>query len=211
MNLIEIIEENYIKIKKYAERKSSKSTLTNISWLLLDETEEIEVIYIFKNNSTLIISENGQIKRCEYEFVVDSENLIIQFDKENGILYDSLLIEDKYLILKQSSKSNFKIFANRTKFKDLLKSNISKIFKEESKIGFAKAVEIKKEPEQKKLERIVIRKLRDGREFEIHSLLEAGYTIGDKVTIEGEMPEDGVYEVGLFESLTVENGKLKRL
>ena len=211
MNLIKTIDENLSKIKKYAERKSSKNTLSNISWLLLDESDENEVIYIFRNDSSLIVSENGQIKRCEYEFVVDSDNLIVQYDEDKGILYDSLLIDNRFLILKQSSKIDYKIFANKTKYKDYLKANISKIFKEESKIGFSKSVEIHEKPKQKKLPRVVVKQLRDGRNFEIHSSLDVGYTVGDRVTINGEIPLDGTYKFGWSDSMIVENGKLKRL
>jgi len=211
MNLVEIIESNFSKIKKYAERKSSKNTLSSISWLLLNDSDENEVIYIFKNDNSLIVSENGYIKRHDYEFIVDSDSLIIQYDKENGILYDSFLLRDRYLILKQSSKSSYKVFANKTKFKDLLKVSISKIFEEESKLGFTKTVEVKQAPKPKKLQRIITRKLKDGRNFEIHSSLERGYTVGDKVTIDGEKPEDGLYRFGWFDALTVENGKLNRL
>ena len=138
MNLIEVIETNYSKIKKYAERKSSKNTLSNISWLLLDEASENEIIYIFKSDNSLIISENGHIRRFEYEFIVDSDNLIIKYDDKKEILYNSLLLSDRYLILEQSSKNEYQVFANRTKFKDIIKDNILKIFKRESELGFSK-------------------------------------------------------------------------
>ena len=210
MNLIKTIEENFLKIKKYSDRKSSKNNLSNISWLLLDESDETEVIYIFRNDSSLILSENGEIKRCKYEFIVDSDNLIVQYNEENGILYDSLLIDNKFLILKQSSKNKYKVFANKTKYKDYIKANISKIIKEQSKIGFSKSEEIYEKPNQKKgFPRVVVKKLKDGRNFEIHSTLEAGYDVGDKVTINGKIAEDGIYKFGWFDSLPVENGKLK--
>jgi len=142
MNLIEVIEMNYSKIKKYAERKSSKSTLSNISWLLLDETLENEIIYIFKSDDSLIISENGHIRRFRYEFIVDSDNLIIKYDEKKEILYNSLLLSDRYLILEQSSKNEYQVFANRTKFTDIIKENILKIFKRESELGFTKPTQI---------------------------------------------------------------------
>lgn len=58
--------------------------------------------------------------------------------------------------------------------------------------------------------RIVNKILKDGRNFEIHSSLDSGYTIGDKVTIDGELPIDGEYSFGC-DSLLVADGKLKRL
>lgn len=206
MSIIGVVEENYGKIKKYAERKSGKYVLTNISWLLLDETNDTEVIYIFKNDCTLIISENGRVTRSEYEFVVDSDSLVIQYTKENGILYNCYLIDDKFLVLKQSSETKYWVFGNKTRFKDHLKANISKIFKEESRVGFNQMEEIQTKPKRK-----VIKRLKDGRTFEIHSSLETGYTIGDKVTIDGMSPQDGVYNFSWFDSLTVEKGRLKSL
>ncbi|MBD3864695.1 hypothetical protein [Olleya marilimosa] len=207
MKLFETIEKNYTKIKKYTEREVSKKNLSNFSWLLLDESDETEVIYIFKNDDSLIISENGFAKRYEYEFVVDSDNLIIKDDKENRILYNCLLIEEKYLILNQSSKSDFMVFANRTKFKDYLKASITKLFKEESQIGFTKSVETIKP--QKITKHIVTKPLKDGRKFEIHSSVEKGYALGDKVTIDGVKPKDGKYKLGWFNTVVVENGRIK--
>lgn len=57
--------------------------------------------------------------------------------------------------------------------------------------------------------RIVIKETREGKKLQIHSSLSVGYTIGDKVTIDGNPAPNGKYYMGFMDYIIIENGKLK--
>lgn len=51
----------------------------------------------------------------------------------------------------------------------------------------------------------------DGKMLEIHSTLAVGYTVGDKVFINGQPAPAGRYKLGWMDYLTVDEGKIKKL
>lgn len=131
MDLTRILEDNYEKFLRLAKRKISTSAISNISWLRINGAEEIEEIYIFKGNGSLMVSRNGSVQKCHYEYIVDSDSLIIEYEDDKAILFQSALIDKRFLILRKSSSNEFLAFANSTIFKDQLKRQIQRQFKNE--------------------------------------------------------------------------------
>ena len=131
MDLSRILEDNYEKFLRLAKRKISTSAISNISWLRINGAEEIEEIYIFKGNGSLMVSRNDSVQKCQYEYIVDSDSLIIEYEDDKAILFQSALIDKRFLILRKSSSNEFLAFANSTIFKDQLKRQIQRQFKNE--------------------------------------------------------------------------------
>ena len=50
-------------------------------WVQINDNSEDVTMFIFKEDNSLLISINGQITRCSYEFVVDSDSIIINDNK----------------------------------------------------------------------------------------------------------------------------------
>ena len=128
MNISELIRSNFTKIKKAGEKKLSKNLLTNCMWVMIDETD-VETLFIFKENNTLLISINGKITRCTYEFIIDNDTIIIN-DTVEEVLYYLAMIGDDFLVLNHSYENMVMAFANKTKFKDHLKKVLKLIFEE---------------------------------------------------------------------------------
>lgn len=120
----EFLKLNTNKAMKFAEKKISTSYLTNCTWQLMNEREE-NILYIFRNNNELLISNNGIIERAIFEYIVDNNSILIT---QNAIteLYFIVLVKDDFLFLNKTSTNKLLYFANQTKFKDWLKSEILK-------------------------------------------------------------------------------------
>jgi|GEM_PF-2402962 len=58
---------------------------------------------------------------------------------------------------------------------------------------------------------ILTRKTTDGKTLEIHTILDAGYTVDDRVFINGSPAPNGKYKLGEMEYLSIEDGKINSL
>ncbi|CAN0600852.1 unnamed protein product, partial [Ectocarpus sp. 12 AP-2014] len=118
-----IINSNLVKAKKYTQRKISKSYLTETTWTLVTEIDNIQ--YIFRDNNNLLISKNGLVEKLSYDLIVDNNSILIS-DSEVTYLYNIVLIQDEFLFLNKVSEQTILRFANQTKFKDLMKTEFLK-------------------------------------------------------------------------------------
>ena len=125
-NSEELLSSNITKIKKVAQKTISKSYLIGCSWLLVNNENESEnIIYTFRNNNELLVTKNGIVERFNFELIVDNNSILIT---KNSIIehYDIVNIQGDFLFLNKLSSDNIMIFANQTKFKDYLKSELKK-------------------------------------------------------------------------------------
>lgn len=125
-NSEELLSSNFNKIKKIAQKNISKSYLTGCSWLLINnENENQNIIYTFRNNNELLLTTNGIVEKLNFELIIDNNSILIT---KNEITehYDIVNIQDDFLYLNKLSTNNIFVFANQTKFKDYLKSELRK-------------------------------------------------------------------------------------
>ena len=119
---------NYIlhkfnKLHKLGQRVLSSNILSDTSWILVDQTDS-KTVFIFKSNeNTLLLSRDGDITAGTWEFIVDSDNLILQLENKNE-MYNISIIEDDFVLLQKDGSEDYTVLANLTKYKDQLKSTI---------------------------------------------------------------------------------------
>ncbi len=123
-NSEELLSSNITKIKKIAQKNISKSYLTGCSWLLVNNENE-NIVYTFRNNNELLITKNGIVERYNFELIIDNNSILIT---KNDVTehYDIVNIQDDFLFINKLSANNIMVFANQTKFKDYLKSELKK-------------------------------------------------------------------------------------
>lgn len=120
------IQNSYLKFKKIGERVLNASILSDTSWLLLTHDDPAKIVYIFKSkNGELYQSRNGDVIKGKWEFIVDSDSLVIESEGHTE-LYNATLIADEFLFLGKDGDSKSLAFANFTKYKDWLKSDLFK-------------------------------------------------------------------------------------
>lgn len=123
-----LISTNVKKAKKFVQKSISKSYLTGCSWVLINENEK-NVNYIFRANDELLVTTNGKVSKETYELLIDHNSILITKDGATE-LFNVVNIQDDFLYLNKSSTDSIQIFANQTKFKDVLKSEIRAMAKD---------------------------------------------------------------------------------
>ena len=130
-NTQNLVGSNLVKAKKFAERTISKSYLTGCSWLLINDNEDENILYTFRDNYDLLITTNGIVEKLNYEIIIDNNSILIT---KNNITthYDIVNIQNDFLFLKMLTSDKILIFANQTKYKDYLKSQLKELAKQNS-------------------------------------------------------------------------------
>ena len=123
-NTEDLIASQLIKVKKKAQIVVSKSFLTKINWILLNEEQNI--LYMFTSDNELLITKNGNLTRLKYKLIVDNNSIIIS-DHDNEKLYNIHHEKNDFLFLNLVSTNDILIFANQTKYKDEMKKSIREI------------------------------------------------------------------------------------
>lgn len=118
-----MVNSQYNKVKKYAQRNISKSYLTGCTWILSNEISE-NILYTFRSNGQLLITTNGIVEKADYELIIDNNSILITKNKITEH-YSILNIYDNFLFLNKISTDSILVFANQTKYKDEIKSIIN--------------------------------------------------------------------------------------
>lgn len=124
----DFVNVNVKKAIKNSQMAISKSYLTGCSWILVNE-EYQNVLYTFRSNEELLITVNGIVEKGEYELIVDNDTILIT---RKGITEHFFIYKEKddFLFLRKLSSDEVLFFANQTKYKDEIKSQLLKLVKE---------------------------------------------------------------------------------
>ncbi|OIQ23801.1 hypothetical protein [Lacinutrix sp. MedPE-SW] len=122
-----VIENNITKAKKTIEKSISSSYITGCSWIQTN-IENNNVLYTFRSNGELLITTNGNVKKVEYELIVDNNSILITKD---GIIehYNIFNEGNDFLLLNKVSSNTIIALANQTKYKDEIKSALNQKIK----------------------------------------------------------------------------------
>lgn len=190
-------------LKNYSKKLDNYLILTEQPWITKTENEEERFVLIFRKNNELLISVNGKVERGKWDYISSMNSLIVE-RASGSTLYNQGFLDDSLMILKVDGTDDYQLFVNENKIEDTIDNLLEKI---ERKYLDQEGSKINQSPGRK----ILRKKLPDGRSFEIYPQLEIGYTVGDRVTINGEFPEDGKYRFNWARSIVVLKGIIKRL
>lgn len=122
-----LLESQLTKLKKSSGRSITKSYLTGCSWLMVNNDDQSQILYTFRNNNELIITNNGDVDIANYELIVDNNSILIKFSSKTEH-HTIVNVKDDFLFLNKFSTDKTLVFANYTKYKDELKSVLNQHF-----------------------------------------------------------------------------------
>ena len=102
------------KIQAYSKKLDEASLLTNQHWVSVSEIENSKIVYIFRPNEELLISDNGKIERGKWEYL-GSNSLIIDRLTES-FLFKHGFLDESVLALKVDGTDTYALFVNETKY-----------------------------------------------------------------------------------------------
>lgn len=200
------------KLKQHSKKLDNYAILNDQPWITRTENENERCVFIFRQKENeLLISINGKVEKGKWDYIPSMKSLLLETGKTTT-LYNQGFLDDSVMILKVDGTDEYQLFVNENRItstvEKLLKEVENRYLQENLNNKNLDTYAVNKTSQHKK---VVQKKLSDGRIFLIHSSLTVGYTVGDKVTINGEPALDGKYRFGWADSIVVEDGKIKKL
>lgn len=113
------------KIKQYSHKLDNLTMLTNQHWVVVDEMSNSKYVYIFRNNSELLIAQDGKVEKGKWEYLGNNSILIER--KVGSYLFRHGFFDENVLALKVDGKEEYAFLVNENKYGGELNS-IDKIF-----------------------------------------------------------------------------------
>lgn len=114
------IADIFPKIQNYSQKLDDLTILANKHWVSIDNITTNKTVYIFRNNSELLISRNGKVEKAKWEYL-GNKSLLIEI-KEECHLFKHGFFDQNILALKIDSKEEYAVFVNENNFDESLNS-----------------------------------------------------------------------------------------
>jgi hypothetical protein len=108
------------RIQRYSQKLDDLTKLTNQHWISLDEIGQTKLVYIFRENNQLLISDNGIIKKGTWEYL-GNQSLLIETN-QGCFLLKNCFFDQNIIAFKFDSANKYTFFINETKFENELNS-----------------------------------------------------------------------------------------
>ena len=102
------------KLKRYSEKLDNLTLLTNQHWVVLDELKNSKIVYIFRSNYELLISQNGKVEKGKWEYLGNNSLLIER--KDESYLFRHGFFDSNILALKVDGKDEFAFLVNENNY-----------------------------------------------------------------------------------------------
>ena len=102
------------RIKRFSQELDNLTLLTNQHWVVIDELENSKFVYIFRNNSELLISQNGKVEKGKWEYLGNNSLLIER--KEECFLFRHGFFDSNILALKVDGRDEYAFLVNENNY-----------------------------------------------------------------------------------------------
>jgi hypothetical protein len=123
--MITYISDIIPKIQKFSQKIENLNLLMNHIWVEINDIDNKKVVYIFRKNNELLISENGLVMKAKWELLGNNSLLIDQ--KGKSYLFKHGFFDENILALKIDSSNEYALFVNESKFNIELNSSTNVI------------------------------------------------------------------------------------
>lgn len=179
------------RIIDYSQSLDRKETFVDKPWTWIDEQKNQQK-YIFRRNGELVMSLNGAVTIGQWEYIAAAKSLLIDRIKDK-LLLNQAFLDDAVMVLKLDGLIGEKfmlvneVLLPKLNFEEYLQN----LFYSKNKI--------------------LISKLKDGKNFEVHQIAGDRYDNYEEkpVTINMETPQDGRYVTDKGNIAIVRSGLLK--
>ena len=106
------------RISEQSQRIDNLALLTNNPWVEVSEGRD-RTLYIFRSqNNELLVSRNGEVTSCSWEFLEYANSLLIEVDG-NRRLYQQGFIDPAVLVLRLDGQDEFLTLVNQNKIEEV--------------------------------------------------------------------------------------------
>lgn len=116
------ISEIIPRIQNFSQKLDNLTLLTNQHWVVIDDIDNEKNVYIFRQNSDLLISKNGKVEKAKWEYLGHNSLLIDR--KDESYLFKHGFFDENILALKIDSSDEYVFLVNESKFEKELNSSL---------------------------------------------------------------------------------------
>ena len=102
------------KIQRYSKQLDNLTLLINQHWVVIDDVNKTKIVYIFRQNNELLISQNGKVEKAKWEYL-DHNSLLID-KKDESYLFKQGFFDENVLALKIDGTEEYAFLVNETKY-----------------------------------------------------------------------------------------------
>ena len=108
------------KIQQFSQKLDDLTLLTNQHWVVIDNINSNKTVYIFRSNSELLISSNGDVEKGKWEYLGNNSLLIDKNTK--SYLFKHGFFDANVLALKIDGKDEYAFLINENRYEGELSS-----------------------------------------------------------------------------------------
>ena len=200
------LKEYVNRLKKYSQQLDNFAILTDQPWVTNFENQTERCVYIFRNkNNQLIKSTNGKVEKGEWDYLPSMNSLLIELEHETT-LYNQGFFDNSVMILRRDGTDEHQLFVNENK----IESTVEKLL-QEVEGTYTHQTESLKEPWRLEQGEIIVKFVSNSGEVKIYTRKKQGYEVGDKIMLNDKIPQNGKIQLGYWNYIVVENGRIKKI
>lgn len=116
MSLLDVIN----RISVFSHRLDNLELLQDQHWVIVDEVQKAKLVYIFRDNRELLISQDGRVQRAKWEYLGNNA-LLIEQRNEIHLLKHSFF-DANVLALKTDGRDEYSFMVNESRYNEEMNS-----------------------------------------------------------------------------------------
>ncbi len=104
-------------ISIFSHRLDDLKMLQNQHWVVIDEAQKTKLVYIFRDNLELLISQDGRVQKAKWEYL--GNNAILIERKEEIFLLKHSFFDANVLALKTDGREEYSFLVNESRYDEL--------------------------------------------------------------------------------------------
>jgi hypothetical protein len=105
------------RLKEYSARLDNLALFTDQPWVQIDETGDRTVFVFRSEGNELLISKNGNVNTCSWEYLEYMNSLLIEANGEKT-LYNQGFMDEAVMILRKDGQADYLLLANENKVQE---------------------------------------------------------------------------------------------
>lgn len=204
--MITHLKEYVNRLKRYSQTLDNFAILTDQPWVTRFGNLEDKCVYIFRNRGNqLLKSINDRVEKGKWDYLPSMKSLLIELDNETT-LYNQGFFDHSVMILRRDGTDEHQLFVNENK----IKSTVEELLQQVEQKYLSQDGTLKEHRRVDQPERIV-KFIADDGELQIFTRKPQGYELGDKILLNGDIPQNGKIKLGYWNYLLVQDGKIKKI
>jgi len=105
------------RLQAYSARLDNLSLFTDQPWVKIDDSGD-RIVFVFRSsNNELLVSRNGDVQTCSWEYLDYMDSLVIHRDGQKS-LYNQGFLDEQAMILVKDGNSEYLLLANENKVEE---------------------------------------------------------------------------------------------